>query len=91
MASTMTKKLKNEPGLLKEALRMIIDDAVKRGVVEFEATDSRNLKIEYAYRLLVHDKKIVPLQNDQISLPSIKHRLTMCVSHQLPDHPALLN
>ncbi len=91
MASTMTKKLKNEPGLLKEALRMIIDDAVKRGVVEFEATDSRNLKIEYAYRLLVHDKKIVPLQNDQISLPSMKHRLAMWVSHQLPADHELLN
>ena len=86
----MTKKLKHEPGLLKEALRMIIDDAVKRGVVEFEATDSRNLKIEFAYRLLVHDKKIVPLQNDQISLPSMKHRLAMWVSHQLPaDHELL--
>jgi len=91
MASTMTKKLKNEPGLLKEALRMIIDDAVKRGVVEFEATDSRNLKIEFAYRLLVHDKKIVPLQNDQISLPSMKHRLAMWVSHQLPADHELLN
>lgn len=86
----MTKKLKNEPGLLKEALRMIIDDAVKRGVVEFEPTDSRNLKIEFAYRLLVHDKKIAPLQNDQISLPSMKHRLAMWVSHQLPaDHELL--
>jgi len=86
----MSKKLKNEPGLLKEALRIIIDDAIKRGVVEFEATDSRNLKIEFAYRLLVHDKKIVPLQNEQISLPNIKHRLAMWVSHQLPpDHELL--
>lgn len=86
----MTKKLKNEPGLLKEALRMIIDDAVERGVVEFEATDSRNLKIEFAYRLLVHDKEIAPLQNDQISLPSMKHRLAMWVSHKLPaDHELL--
>jgi hypothetical protein len=86
----MSKKLKNEPGLLKEALRMIIDDAVERGVVEFAATDSRNLKIEYAYKLLVHDKKIVPLQNEQISLPNIKHRLAMWVSHQLPpDHELL--
>ena len=52
----MTKKLKNENALLKEALDMVMDAAVKRGVVEFEATDSQNLKIEYAYRLLVHDK-----------------------------------
>lgn len=87
----MTKKLKNEPGLLKEALRMIIEDAVKRGVVEFEPTDSRNLKIEFAYRLLVHDKEIAPLQNDQISLPSMKHRLAMWVSHKLPADHELLN
>jgi len=86
----MSKKLKNEPALLKEALRMIMDDAVKRGVVEFEATDSHNLKIEYAYRLLIHDKKISPLPNDQVSLPKIKHRLAMWVTHQLPTGHALL-
>jgi hypothetical protein len=86
----MSKKLKNEPGLLKEALRMIMDDAVKRGVVEFEATDSHDLKIQYAYRLLVHDKKISPLPNDQVSLPKIKHRLAMWVTHQLPTDHALL-
>jgi hypothetical protein len=86
----MAKKLKNEHGLLKEALRMIMDDAVKRGVVEFEATDSHDLKIEYAYRLLVHDKKISPLPHDQLSLPKIKHRLAMWVTHQLPTDHALL-
>jgi len=86
----MSKKLKNEHGLLKEALRMIMDDAVKRGVVEFEATDSHDLKIQYAYRLLVHDKKISPLPNDQVSLPKIKHRLAMWVTHQLPADHALL-
>lgn len=56
----MAKKLKNETELLKEALRLIMEDAVKRHIAEFEATDSHNLKIEYAYRLLVHDKKIIP-------------------------------
>lgn len=86
----MSKKLKNEHGLLKEALRIIMDDAVKRGVVEFEATDSHDLKIQYAYRLLVHDKKISPLPNDQVSLPKIKHRLAMWVTHQLPADHALL-
>jgi hypothetical protein len=54
----MAKKLKNEKALLAEALRMILDDAVQRGVVEFEPTDSHDLKIEYAYRLLIHDKAI---------------------------------
>ncbi len=87
----MAKKLKNEPGLLKEALRMVMDDAIKRGIVEFEATDSHNLKIEYAYRLLVHDKEIIPLPADQVTLPNIKHRLAKWVSHKLPAEHALLN
>lgn len=72
------------------ALELVLDDAVKRGVVEFEATDSHDLKIQYAYRLLVHDKKIAPLPNEQISLPNIKHRLAMWVTHQLPKGHALL-
>ena len=87
----MTRKLKNEPKLLKEALRMVMDNAVKRGIVEFEATDSHNLKIEYAYRLLVHDKEIIPLPADQTTLPNMKHRLAKWVSHKLPADHALLN
>lgn len=85
----MAKKLKNEPGLLKEALRVIMDDAVRRGVVEFEATDSHNLKIEYAYRLLVHDKKIIPLPKGQMTLPNMKHRLARWILHELPADHAL--
>jgi hypothetical protein len=84
------KKNKNEKALLKEALRIIMDDAVKRGIVEFEPTDSANLKIEYAYRLLVHDKAIIPLAKGQESLPNMKHRLAMWVTHQLPDDHELL-
>ncbi len=87
----MKKKLKNEPKLLKEALRMVMDNAVKRRIVEFEATDSHNLKIEYAYRLLVHDKEIIPLPADQVTLPNMKHRLAKWVSHKLPADHALLN
>lgn len=87
----MTRKLKNEPKLLKEALRMVMGNAVKRGIVEFEATDSHNLKIEYAYRLLVHDKEIIPLPADQTTLPNMKHRLAKWVSHKLPADHALLN
>ncbi len=86
----MAKKLKNESGLLKEALRIVMDDAVQRGVVEFEATDSHDLKIEYVYRLLVHDKKIAPLPANQLSMPKIRHRLAMWATHQLPpDHELL--
>ncbi len=87
----MGKKLKNEKALLKIALEMVLDDAVERGVVEFAATDSHDLKIQYAYRLLVHDKKISPIPNEQISMPSIKHRLAMWVTHQLPKGHELLN
>ena len=87
----MAKKLKTEPKLLEEALRTIMDDAVKRGIVEFESTDSHNLKIEYAYRLLVHDKKILPLPKAQLTLPNMKHRLAKWISHELPANHALLN
>ncbi len=86
----MAKKLKNEKGLLKEALQLIMDDAVKRGVVEIEATDSHDLKIEYAYRLLVHDKEIAPLPRGQETIPKIRHRLAMWVTHKLPADHALL-
>ena len=86
----MSKKLKNEKGLLREALQMILDDAEKRGIVEFEPTDSHDLKIQYAYRLLIHDKKIVPLPKGQETMPNIRHRLAMWVTHELPaDHQLL--
>jgi len=66
-------------------------DAVKRGIVEFDATDSHDLKIEYAYRLLVHDKEIAPLPQDQATLPKIRHRLAMWVTHKLPAGHKLLS
>ena len=86
----MAKKLKNEKALLREALRIIMDDAVKRGVAEFDATDSHDLKIEYAYRLLVHDKIITPLPYGQDTPPKIRHRLAMWVIHKLPEGHELL-
>ena len=87
----MAKKHKNESGLLKEALRMVTEDAVRRGIVEFEPGDSHDLKIEYAYRLLVHDKEIIPLPPDKVTLPNMKHRLAKWVSHKLPVEHALLD
>ena len=87
----MTKKMKNEARLLKAALQIIMDDAVKRGIVEFEATDSHNDKIEYAYRLLVHDKAIAPLPANQLSMPAMRHRLAKWVTHTLPPDHELLN
>lgn len=84
------KKLKHETGLVKKAIRVGTIYAKKRGVVKFEATDSANEKIEYLYRLLVHDNMIQPLAKDQLNLLNMKHKLAIWVSHQLPeDHPLL--
>jgi hypothetical protein len=84
----MSKKLKNEAQLLKEALRMGMEYGVKRGVVEFEPTDSAELKIEYIYRLLVHDQLIQPLAKLDVSLPNMKHKLARWALKELPDnHP----
>ena len=70
-------KLKNEKEMLQLALRVGMRYAENRGVVKFEATDSANEKIEYLYRLLVHDKLIVPLPQEQLSLVSMKHKLAL--------------
>lgn len=84
------KKLKNEPQLVKEAIRVGVKYGEDRGVVEFEMTDSSQEKIEYIYRLLVHDKQIQPLPENQVSQKSMRHRLAIWVSKKLPkDHPLL--
>ena len=84
------KKLKNEAELVKEAIRIGVKYGEDRGVVEFEATDSATDKIEYIYRLLVHDKLIQPMPEEQISQKSMRHRLALWVSKKLPkDHPLL--
>ncbi|MEE4145428.1 MAG: DUF5062 family protein [Halieaceae bacterium] len=71
------KKLKNEKELVKKAIAAGMKYGEERGVVEFEPTDSATEKIEYIYRLLVHDKIIQPLPQDQVSQLSMKHRLAM--------------
>ena len=82
------KKLKHEAELVKEALQAGMKYGQQRGVVEFEPTDSVNERIEYIYRLLVHDKVIQPLPEDQVSQQSMRHKLAIWFSKQLPkDHP----
>ena len=84
------KKLKHEAELVKEAIRAGVEYGEKRGVVEFEPTDSANEKIEYIYRLLVHDKVIQPLPENQVSQKAMRHRLAIWASKQLPgNHPLL--
>ncbi|MDZ4202386.1 MAG: DUF5062 family protein [Gallionella sp.] len=83
-------KLKNEAALFKEAFRAAIKYAEGRGVVEFEPKDSASEKLLYVYRLMVHDKVIVPLPEDQVAEKSMRHKLAIWYSKQLPaDHPLL--
>ncbi len=74
------KKLKNEKELLKKAIDEGVKYGEKRGVVEFEATDSAHDKIEYIYRLLVHDAVIQPIPEDQISQKTMSHKLAIWAS-----------
>jgi hypothetical protein len=84
------KKLKHEGELFKAALLAGIKYAEGRGAVEFEPTDSASLKLLYVYRLLVHDKVIPPLPEEQVSEAALRHRLAMWYARQLPeDHPLL--
>ena len=84
------KKLKHEAELFKAALVAAMKYAEERGAVEFEPTDSASQKLLYVYRLLVHDKMIQPLPEDQVAEVSMRHKLAIWYSKQLPkDHPLL--
>ena len=84
------KKLENEGEMLKEGIRLGMEYGENRGVVEFQATDSSHEKIEYLYRLLVHDKLIQPLAKQDLSQKTMAHKLALWASKQLPkDHPLL--
>ncbi|MDF2183098.1 DUF5062 family protein [Neptuniibacter sp. CAU 1671] len=74
------KKLKNEKELVKKAIAEGVKYGEARGVVEFEPTDSATEKIEYIYRLLVHDKVIQPIPPDQLSQGEMRHRLAIWAS-----------
>ncbi len=74
------KKLKNEKELLKKAIIEGVKYGEGRGVVEFEPTDSANEKIEYIYRLLVHDKVMQAIPEDQVSQKSMRHKLAIWAS-----------
>lgn len=76
------KKLKNEKELVKKAIAAGVKYGEQRGVVQFEATDSADEKIEYIYRLLVHDKVIQPVPEDQVSQKTMRHKLAIWASKQ---------
>jgi hypothetical protein len=83
-------KLKHEAELVKAAILAGMKYGVERGAVVFEPTDSASEKIRFIYRLLIHDKLIQPLPEDQVSQPTMKHKLAIWYAKQLPkDHPLL--
>ena len=76
------KKLKNEKELVKKAIALGVAYGEQRGAVEWEATDSAAEKIEYIYRLLVHDKLIQPMPELEVSQKTMRHRLAVWASKQ---------
>ncbi len=84
------KKLKNEAELFRAALEAGMIYGEKRGVVEFEPTDSASDKALYIYRLLVHDRLIAPLPEEQVSQKSVRRRLALWHARQLPKDDPLL-
>lgn len=84
------KKIKHEAELVKGALLAGMKYAEERGAAVFEPTDSASERILYIYRLLVHDKIIQPLPEDQVSQQTLRHKLALWYAKQLPkDHPLL--
>ncbi|MHB1141883.1 MAG: DUF5062 family protein [Sulfuricaulis sp.] len=84
------KKIKHEAELVKAAILAGMKYGEERGAVIFEPTDAASEKILFIYRLLVHDKQIQPLPEDQVSQQSMRHKLAIWYSKQLPaDHPLL--
>ena len=74
------KKLKNEKEMVRKAIAEGVKYGEDRGVVEFEPTDSADDKLLYIYRLLVHDKMIQPIPEDQVSQKSLRHKLAIWAS-----------
>lgn len=74
---------------MKEAIHLGMKYGNDRGAVVFEPTDSVNERIEYIYRLLVHDKVIQPMAEELVSQKSMRHRLAMWALKQLPRDHAL--
>jgi hypothetical protein len=83
-AGQFMSKPKQEAELFKAALLAGIRYAEGRGAVQFEATDSASDKALYVYRLLVHDRLITPMPEDQVGEKTIRHRLASWYAH-LPE------
>ena len=86
----MTRKIKNETEIISEVIRIGSSYVKKRGAGKIDESDSQKHKLEFIYRLLVHDKQIQPLAADQLTDLGIRHRLAMWLIGKLPKgHPLL--
>lgn len=85
-AGPFMSKPKQEAELFKAALLAGIRYAEGRGAVQFEATDSASDKALYVYRLLVHDRLITPMPEEQVGEKTIRHRLASWYAHLPEDH-----
>ncbi len=85
-----TKKTKNEAEAIREVIRVGSAYVRNRGAGVIDESDSQKQKLEFIYRLLVHDNQIQPLQHDQLSDLNIRHRLVMWLKNKLPDNHPLL-
>ncbi len=84
------KKIRNETGLLKEALRVGSRYFEARGAGKFEATDHADIRVRAIYLLLVKDKVIQPLASADESVLNMRHKLAIWISKTLtPDHQLL--
>ena len=82
-------KPKQSAEFFKAALRAGIRYAEGRGAVEFEPTDSASDKALYVYRLLVHDKIIAPMPENQVAEKTVRDRLASWYAHLPTGHPLL--
>ena len=82
-------KTRDEAALFKAALRAGIRYAEGRGAVQFESTDSASDKALYVYRLLVHDRLIAPMPEEQVAEKTIRHRLASWYAHLPAGHELL--
>ena len=81
------KKIRNEPELLKEAIRIGARYFEARGAGKFEATDHVDTKVRAIYLLLVKDKVIQPLASKDENVRNMRHILAIWISKNLPvDH-----
>lgn len=72
------------------ALAAAMKYAEDRSAVVFKPTDSTGDRLFYVYRLLVHDERLQPMPEDQVSEESLRHRLEMWYANQLGDNDPLL-